>query len=299
MGWPARSVCPKISPVPRRQHRALPGVHCLTITELARQLSSHAHVMSKTALVVGGSRGLGLSLLEHLHSEGYEVVTTVRSLPESPLESIQYIPNIDLSLPGASASTLTSALRPSTEFDLVIVSAGYFKDDTLQTLDWEEMNKMFQICAIAPAFIVGELVKQGSIRQGGKVVLVTTEGGSIRLRTREEGGGNYGHHASKAAANMVGKLLSIDLAKQGITLVNIHPGFMKTEMTANIGYDKFYDEGGAVEPEEAAKSLIEFVEKHVDDSKNGSFWAPRGPRDVGEAERVLGKDLPTPLELPW
>ncbi|SCV73695.1 BQ2448_6125 [Microbotryum intermedium] len=255
--------------------------------------------MPKTALVVGGSRGLGLSLIQHLHSTGYEVVTTVRTLPDSPLDSIQYIPNIDLSLPRASATTLTSALRPSTQFDLVIFSAGYFTDDTLETLDWDEMTKMVQICAIAPVFVVGELMQQASIRKGGKIMLVTTEGGSIGLRTKEEGGGNYGHHASKAAANMVGKLLSIDLAKQGITLVNIHPEFMRTEMTANIGYDKYWDKGGAVEPEEAAKSLVEFVEKHVDESKNGSFWAPRGPRDVGEAERVLGKDLPTPLELPW
>lgn len=42
------------------------------------------------------------------------------------------------------------------------------------------------------------------------------------LRTREEGGGNYGHHASKAAANMMGKLLSLDMEKRGINVLSIH-----------------------------------------------------------------------------
>lgn len=55
-----------------------------------------------------------------------------------------------------------------------------------------------------------------------KLILITTEGGSITLRTKEEGGGNFGHHGSKAAANMVGKLLAHDLADDGITVVMIH-----------------------------------------------------------------------------
>ena len=64
--------------------------------------------------------------------------------------------------------------------------------------------------------------KSNSLAPNGKVALITTEGGSIALRTKEEGGGNYGHHASKAAANMVGRLLSHDLVDDGIAVVMIH-----------------------------------------------------------------------------
>ena len=144
----------------------------------------------------------------------------------------------------------------------------------------------------------------------------------------------------KAAGNMAGKLLAVDesLRKKDIAVVNVHvsyrsvnkkesradldapqPGFMRTEMTASIGYDKYWDEGGAVEPAVAAQSLLDFGET-VSREQNGQFWAPRGPRsveeggacfgarlltpfamhrDIGEAERVLGKDLPTPLQLPY
>ena len=74
----------------------------------------------------------------------------------------------------------------------------------------------------------------------------------------------------------------------------------------------------AVTPDQAAESLASFEEK-FDISKTGQYWAPRGPgyvyhflheredwltcrdldSDIGTAEAVLGKDLPTPLQLPW
>lgn len=56
----------------------------------------------------------------------------------------------------------------------------------------------------------------------GKIVLVSSESGSITLRHESEGGGNYGHHASKSALNMVGKLLSLDLKDQGIAVGVVH-----------------------------------------------------------------------------
>lgn len=88
---------------------------------------------------------------------------------------------------------------------------------------------------------------------------------------------------------MVGKLLSLDLKDKEVIISVVHPGFMRTEMTAGVGFDKFWDDGGAVTPDEAAKSLIEWTEK-LDLSKSGEYWAPRGPRKLSllhyEAEKV-------------
>ena len=54
---------------------------------------------------------------------------------------------------------------------------------------------------------------------------------------------------------------------------------MRTEMTKSVGFDKFWDNGGAVSPDEATKSLIKFIEG-FDMDKTGEYWAPRGPRYV-------------------
>ena len=52
------------------------------------------------------------------------------------------------------------------------------------------------------------------------------------------------YSVSKAALNMVGKLLSFDVKDKGIAVAMVHPGFMRTEMTRAVGFDKFWDDGG-------------------------------------------------------
>ena len=99
-----------------------------------------------------------------------------------------------------------------------IITAGYFATEDL-TADkgpsWEQEQRMYTTSSIAPVFIVHQLIHQGFLKRDSKVVLVSSESGSITLRHPKEGGGNYAHHASKAALNMVGKLLSLDLREQG------------------------------------------------------------------------------------
>ncbi|KAJ3762334.1 hypothetical protein EV360DRAFT_79410 [Lentinula raphanica] len=276
-----------------------------------------------TALIVGASRGLGLELAKTLYSKNYQVFATTRSPdahirkelgPNFPQE-INIIPTIDLEQENA-AKRIVSYLKgdlglgaasgtggETKKLDLVIINAGVFKADTLENPNWEDLLEMHKVVSIAPLMVASELYNASLFATPSKFVLITSEGGSIALRTREEGGGNYGHHSSKAAANMVGKLLSIDLYDKQVTVGLIHPGFMKTDMTKGVGYDEFYESGGAVEPSEAAKSTIDFILNELTHEISGSFWAPRGPRDIGQAERVLGpamgKELPTPLPLPW
>lgn len=157
---------------------------------------------------------------------------------------------------------------------------------------------MYTTSSIAPVAIVQALSSASLLQPGTKVILVSSEAGSIALRHPSEGGGNYAHHASKAALNMVGKLLSLDLKDKGVVVGLVHPGFMRTDMTKNVGFDKYWDEGGAVTPEKAAKRLAAWAEE-LDMSKTGELWAPGGPGDIGTAEATMGKGLETPLKLPW
>ena len=62
--------------------------------------------------------------------------------------------------------------------------------------------------------------------------MVTPQGGSVTWReVQNPAGGDYGHHMSKAAANMGSKLLAQELKHEGIMVQVLHPGFNKTDMT--------------------------------------------------------------------
>jgi NAD(P)-dependent dehydrogenase (short-subunit alcohol dehydrogenase family) len=126
-----------------------------------------------------------------------------------------------------------------------IISAGHFTTEDLDKgPNWDEEVLMYTTSSIAPVFVVHALYKAGLLGSGSKIVLVSSESGSITLRHEKEGGGNYAHHASKAALNMTGKLLSLDLKEHGVIVSIVHPGFMRTEMTKGVGFDKFWDDGG-------------------------------------------------------
>ncbi|KAJ7451371.1 hypothetical protein FB451DRAFT_1051441, partial [Mycena latifolia] len=126
---------------------------------------------------------------------------------------------------------------------------------------WAEEVRMYTTCAVGPLFAVQALIAAGNWRRRrGKVVPVSSESDSVALRHASEGGGNYTHHASKSALNMVGRLLSLDLTPRSIAVTPVHLGFMRTEMTKNVGYDEYWDSGGAMTPDEAAASLVPFVD---------------------------------------
>jgi NAD(P)-dependent dehydrogenase (short-subunit alcohol dehydrogenase family) len=97
----------------------------------------------------------------------------------------------------------------------------------------------------------------------------------------------------RTGAQMAGRLLSFDLKKEGVIVGMIHPGFLLSDMTDGMpGRDE------AIEPSEAAPPFIDFVTS-LTMAHTGEFWAPLGPKGIGNAEEILGKNLPTPLEVPW
>jgi NAD(P)-dependent dehydrogenase (short-subunit alcohol dehydrogenase family) len=102
------------------------------------------------------------------------------------------------------------------KFDYVFVVAGYFTTETFDKLNPSEERKMIEICALAPLHLIQSLVVNGFLTKGSRVILITSEGGSIGLRIEREGGANYGHHMSKAAENMMGRLLAWDLKPKGL-----------------------------------------------------------------------------------
>ena len=195
-------------------------------------------------LIVGASRGLGADLAKQYASNSTVFATSRSDQTPEATQNIVYIPNIDVAQENAGQK-LASHIGKKT-LDIVIITAGYFATESFDEPSWDNQIKMYTTSSIGPVFIVHYLVKAGLLAKGSKIILVSSESGSITLRHESEGGGNYGHHASKSALNMVGKLLSLDLKEKGIAVGIVHPGFMRTEMTKGVGFDKYWDDGGGM-----------------------------------------------------
>lgn len=175
--------------------------------------------MAHNVLVVGATRGLGAELAKKYAASGIHTFATGRSDKDPELgKNVTYIPNIDVAKEEAG-SQLAQAING--KLSTVIITAGYFVLETFDEPNWAEQIKMYTISSIGPVFIVHNLVKAGLLEKGSKIILVTSESGSITLRHESEGGGNYGHHASKTASNMVGKLLSLDLKDNQIAVAMV------------------------------------------------------------------------------
>ncbi|KIW64377.1 hypothetical protein PV04_09316 [Phialophora macrospora] len=253
-------------------------------------------------LVVGASRGLGLALAQHYASKPSTTVygTTRKSSPHPPSNSsIQWISDIDL-MKATCGADLASQVT-GTPFSAVFITAGIFKLESFDDPgpDWDVEVATYTTSAIAPPFIVSALYKAGCLHTGAKVVLISSEAGSLTLQ-QAGGGGNYAHHASKSAVNMVGLQLKYDLEPHGVAIAMVHPSFMRTEMTKGVGFDEAWDANEALTPEEAATLVGDWTDNDLDMTKSGQFWAPRGTRDIGSWKEVMGGEhIKGPVQLPW
>lgn len=214
-----------------------------------------------SVLVTGANRGIGLALTRELLSQGARVVASVRQAgkelaalagPDVPLE-IQT--GIDVMQESATAKLAADLSEP---LDIVINNAGYFYEppETLQNLNFAEELRMIDICALGPLRVTAALHNAGRIKSpGGKVAMITSQGGAIAWRTTQNPeGGDYGHHMSKAAANMMSVLLAQELKQDEISVSVLHPGFNKTDMTRK--YEAIWEVEGAVDVAIGARRIL-------------------------------------------
>eukprot|EP00182_Erythrolobus_australicus_P005842 CAMPEP_0185831308 /NCGR_PEP_ID=MMETSP1353-20130828/1412_1 /TAXON_ID=1077150 /ORGANISM="Erythrolobus australicus, Strain CCMP3124" /LENGTH=293 /DNA_ID=CAMNT_0028529357 /DNA_START=89 /DNA_END=970 /DNA_ORIENTATION=+ len=238
----------------------------------------------KRVLVTGANRGLGLQLATLLVDCGAEVVATCRKVsPElEKLGVAQIIDDADVSSDEKMEAMAKSVKGDA--LDVVINNAGFMMKDKETIfknpedpssskpgyLDFSKEVKTIDICAVGMIRATAALAHAGKLKEGSKVILITSQSGSVAWRDVQSlTGGDYGHHMSKAAANMAGKLMAHELKSRGIIVSLFHPGFNRTEMTAKMS--DVWDEEGAVEPEIGARRVLYQISL-LDLKSSGKFF---------------------------
>ena len=187
----------------------------------------------KIALVTGASRGIGEKIAEVLARDGAHVVGLDIPALESDLQKVMnriggssLVADITAAdAPDVIASYLTSAHGG---VDIVVHNAGVTRDKTLGRMKGEQWDMVLGINLAAMLRIDEELFGRKVVRENGRIVLVS----SISGIAGNAGQTNYA--TSKAGVIGTVNAYAPVVAKAGVTINAVAPGFIETQMTAAI-----------------------------------------------------------------
>ncbi|GLC40512.1 hypothetical protein PLESTF_000805700 [Pleodorina starrii] len=221
--------------------------------------------MAPISVVTGANRGIGLSLCAKLKSKGYQVIASCRiTSKELDALGVQVVEGVDVGRDGGCAPLAASL--GSRKVDLLVCNAGVLIEDTLADLDIAKLREQFEVNTLGP--LRTYLAVKDSIGQGSKIAIITSRMGSI---ADNGSGGDYGYRMSKAAVNMLGTNLAVDLKAGGVAVGILHPGFVATDMTK-----KYHGMDGVIDPEQSAADLVEIMEQQLSMETSGTFWHRNG-----------------------
>lgn len=187
-----------------------------------------------TLVLTGASRGLGLEFARQYAQDGWQVHAACRNPQGSAIaELAKAHPNITLHALDVTDFGRMKALAQelsSLAIDLLLNNAGIYGKKEVQNfgaLDENEWLSVFRVNTVAPIKMTEAFLPLVQKSEGKTIAAVSSEMGSIGDNAM---GGAMLYRTSKAALNMALKNLSLELAAQGIKVLTLHPGWVRTDM---------------------------------------------------------------------
>ncbi|MGZ4181239.1 MAG: 3-oxoacyl-ACP reductase FabG [Solirubrobacteraceae bacterium] len=210
------------------------------------------------ALVTGASRGIGAAIAKSLAADGWPVGVNYRSDKEAADKVVAEIESdggkavaigADVVDPGAADELFKSV---ESHFDapvLVLVNnAGIARDDLTPSLDDDQWSAVIDTDLTAAFRLTRRALKSMMRARSGRIVNISSV---VALRANP-GQSNYA--AAKAGLIAFTKTAAVEVARRGVTVNAVAPGWIETEMTAGVSDDllKAVPARRAGKPEEVA-----------------------------------------------
>jgi NAD(P)-dependent dehydrogenase (short-subunit alcohol dehydrogenase family) len=187
-----------------------------------------------TALITGAGRGIGLELARQYLADGWRVHGTVRSDAAAAglngLTGDVHAHVMDVTRQ-EDVDRIAAALSGE-PIDLLINNAGIYGPRGLspQEMDYDAWAEVFQVNTLAPFRVSAAFTPHVARSDRRLIMCVSSRQGSIELAD----GGLYIYGSSKAALNAAMRHLAFDLRGQGVSVVVMHPGWVRTDMGRDV-----------------------------------------------------------------
>ncbi|MCO1334057.1 SDR family oxidoreductase [Microbulbifer sp. OS29] len=226
--------------------------------------------MSGTILITGCNRGIGLEACAQFAKAGWRVLACCRAPDKAvKLKGLQErFPRIEpLHLDVTNYEQMISLGRAlkGEPIDILLNNAAYYgpKGKGFGAVDRGEWRRVLESNTIAPYMLAETFYENVAASEYKIIAFISSKVGSI---ADNRSGGGYIYRTSKTAVNQVVKSLSIDLSERGISVIAMHPGWVKTDMGGP---------GALISAEESVKGLkrLLLTEKLT---KTGHFYCYDG-----------------------
>lgn len=225
------------------------------------------------AIVTGGSRGIGLAVTEALLKINYSVIITARNesngikrLKENFGNKVYFVP-CDISVEADRKRLFSFAQTNFGKIDLLVNNAGVAPRERKDILDItpEDFDYLTDINLKGTFFVTQELTPLLIENKRSRIVNIS----SMSAYTASVNRGEY--CISKAGISMITKLFAARLAEYGVSVIEIRPGIIETDMTAKVKekYEKLINEGITPinrmgQPEDVAKCVVSVAQGNFD-----------------------------------
>lgn len=227
--------------------------------------------MPDSILVTGANRGIGLELVRQHVQAGWRVYACCRKPEQAPdLNALAQQHKFSLSLHPLDVTNAAqrAALAQSMEdapIDVLFNNAGTYgpKVQEYGLTDDQQWIETFRVNVIAPLKLMEALTDNVASSRRKLMIGMTSKMGSI---TDNSSGGGYAYRSSKAALNAVLKSAAVDLKSRGITVLTLHPGWVKTAMGGS---------GAPTSVEDCVQNLRRIIES-ARPEQSGKFFQADG-----------------------
>ncbi|MEV7620914.1 beta-ketoacyl-ACP reductase [Microbacterium sp. NPDC089321] len=179
----------------------------------------------RVVLVTGGNRGIGRAIAERFVREGYRVAVTARS-GEGPAGTLTV--RADVTDAAAIDAAFTEVEQQLGPVEIVVANAGITKDTLLMRMSEDDFDSVVAT-NLGGTFRVVKRASKGMLRaRFGRVILISSVVGLYGSA------GQVNYSASKSALIGFARSLTRELGGRGITANVVAPGFIETDMTAEL-----------------------------------------------------------------